>query len=194
MVVCSYTGVHFVKIFVDKVTGSMQLELSDVSYITEQFVNKVIEFEPGRFLAALWDSNKYIVIEHEQEKIGSQILHPLAARQNYRCWGMVKVPGYDFVKMPFILCRDNTGLILINVCHQKAYLFAFSPIRQNLFGHGDILRISLSDVRLPGGGEARVTQLWTVLQQQEETAAANVVCVNLPTDLPLALLTMLKIE
>lgn len=43
----------------------MSLHLNEVCYITEQFVNKVIEFEHGRFLAALWDSNKYMMIDHE---------------------------------------------------------------------------------------------------------------------------------
>jgi hypothetical protein len=65
MVVCSYTGVHFVKIFVDKATGAMSLHLNPICYITEQFVNKVLEYECGRFLAAVWDSNKYILIDHE---------------------------------------------------------------------------------------------------------------------------------
>jgi len=35
MVVCSYTGVHFVKIFIDKITGAMTLVLSETCYITE---------------------------------------------------------------------------------------------------------------------------------------------------------------
>lgn len=43
----------------------MSLHLNPVCYITEQFVNKVIEFERGRFLAAVWDSSKFILIDHE---------------------------------------------------------------------------------------------------------------------------------
>ena len=43
IVVCSYTGVHFVKVFQDQMTGMMSLHLSPIAYITEQFVNKVIE-------------------------------------------------------------------------------------------------------------------------------------------------------
>lgn len=141
MVICSYTGVHFVKIFVDKITGAMSLHLNNVCYITEQFVNKVIEFEHGRFLAALWDSNKFMLIEHEQEKIGKHIAHPLALKQNYRCWGLAKAPGYDYIKIPFIICRDNSGIILVDVNSCRAYIFAVSPIKQNLFGHGDIMRL-----------------------------------------------------
>ena len=43
---------------------------------------------------------------------------------------------------PFIISRDNTGYILIDVKKQNAYLLANSPISANLFGHGDILRVS----------------------------------------------------
>ena len=79
IVVCSYTGVHFVKVFQDQMTGMMSLHLSPIAYITEQFVNKVIEYDHGRFLAAVWDSSKYILIDHEQEKMGKNIAHPMAA-------------------------------------------------------------------------------------------------------------------
>ena len=53
IVVCSYTGVHFVKIFTDQMTGMVSLHLNPQAYVTEQFVNKVIEFDHGRFL--LWN-------------------------------------------------------------------------------------------------------------------------------------------
>lgn len=66
------------KILQDQQTGTMSLHLNPVCYITEQFVNKVIEFERGRFLAAVWDSSKFILIDHEQEIMGKSIVHPLA--------------------------------------------------------------------------------------------------------------------
>ena len=70
-------------------TGSISLHLSQVAYVTEQFVNKVIEYEHGRFLAAVWDSSKYILIDHEQERMGKQIPHPLAKKMAHaRCWGL----------------------------------------------------------------------------------------------------------
>lgn len=62
--------------YTDPNTMTMSLHLSEVSYITEQFVNKIVEFSPGHFLAAVWDSNKFLVINHEQERIDSLILHP----------------------------------------------------------------------------------------------------------------------
>ena len=35
IVICSYTGVHFVKIFREQTTGTMSLHLNPVSYMTE---------------------------------------------------------------------------------------------------------------------------------------------------------------
>lgn len=92
-------------------------------------MNKVLEFEHGRFLAALWDSNKYLIIEHEQEKMGKNIVHPMGHKQNSRCWGMTKAPGYDYLRSPFIICRDNTGIIFVDVNNCKAYVFANAPIK-----------------------------------------------------------------
>jgi hypothetical protein len=76
---------------------------------------------------------------------------------------MAKAPGYDYGKLPFIVCRDNTGIVFVDVNHCKAYVFAVAPIKQNLFGHGEILKIVLTDVNLPGGAIAKIPQMWTVL-------------------------------
>ena len=43
------------------------------------------------------------------------------------------------------MSRDNTGYVLINVKTIKAYQLAISPISANLFGHGDILRMTKID-------------------------------------------------
>lgn len=60
---------------------------------------------------------------------------------NIRCWGLQKVADFDVNRNPFILSRDNTGYVLINVKTVKAYQLAISPISANLYGHGDILRV-----------------------------------------------------
>ena len=54
---------------------------------------------------------------------------------------MQKVPDFDINRNPFIMSRDNTGYVLINMKTIKAYQLAISPISANLYGHGDILRI-----------------------------------------------------
>ena len=43
--------------------------------------------------------------------------------------------------MPFLLSRDNTGIVIIDVKNSVAYQFSTAPIKANLFGHGDILRL-----------------------------------------------------
>ena len=154
----------------------------------------MIEYEPGRYVAAVWDSSKFIMIDHEQEKMGKVIAHPQAAKTQARCWGMAKMPGYDYQKMPFVMARDNTGIVLIDVRNRVAYMFAHAPIKANLFGHGDILKVVQAELNLPGGGRAKVTQLWTVMQYSEQAQQAAVVCVQLPADLNLALTTLVKID
>ena len=67
------------------------------------------------------------------------------------------MPDYDYQKMPFIMARDNTGIILIDVRNRVAYMFANAPIKANLFGHGDILKVIQADLNLPGGGRAKVS-------------------------------------
>ena len=76
LLICSYTGIHFLKVYNDPKTLTMSLHLSDLSYETEQFVNKVIEYDHGYFLATAWDNNKYIFIDHEQERIETVVVHP----------------------------------------------------------------------------------------------------------------------
>lgn len=64
---------------------------------------------------------------------------------NIRCWGLAKVADFDMERNPFIMTRDNTGYTLLNVKTSKAYQLAVSPVTANLFGHGDILRITRID-------------------------------------------------
>ena len=97
----------------------MSLHLAELSYVTEQFVNKVIEYSPGHFLCSVWDSNKFIVIDHEQERISEVITHPTGTQT--RCWGLQKIPGFDLDSVPFVIARDNTGLVIIDVIKNKAY-------------------------------------------------------------------------
>ena len=143
---CSYTGIHFIKISVNEKTLTLSLEIDELSYETEQFVNQVIEYDTDKYLAASWDNNKYIFIDHRQEKITNVVTHPLPNQFSIRCWGLQKVGHYDSQTNPFIMARDNTGYVLINTRTFKAHMLAQSPITANLFGHGNILRIQcLSD-------------------------------------------------
>ena len=40
---------------------------------------------------------------------------------NTRCWGLMKIPNFDIEDLPFLMARDNTGLVLIDVVNLKAY-------------------------------------------------------------------------
>ena len=72
IVVCSYTGVHFVKMVPD----DQSLKLQDISYETEQFVNRVLEYDKEQYLAASWDNNKFIFVDNKKEQIKSILTHP----------------------------------------------------------------------------------------------------------------------
>jgi hypothetical protein len=145
IIVCSYTGVHFIQMKLDEKTLTMQLIQDELSYETEQFVNRVIEYEHNKFLAASWDNNKFIFIDHEQEAIVNILSHPMQDKFNIRCWGLAMVADFHPIQNPWIIARDNTGYVVINVKTVKAYQLAISPISANLFGHGDILRATRID-------------------------------------------------
>lgn len=85
---CSYTGIHFIKIAVNEKALSLRLEIDELSYETEQFVNQVIEYDTNKYLAASWDNNKYIFIDHSLQKIVSVVTHPLPNQFSVRCWGL----------------------------------------------------------------------------------------------------------
>ena len=71
--------------------------------------------------------------------------HPFKEKSNVRCWGLQKAVDFEMVSNPFVISRDNTGYVLINVKTMKAYQLLISPISANLFGHGDILRVFKSE-------------------------------------------------
>jgi len=83
----------------------------------------VIEYDHGHFLAAAWDNNKYIFIDHEQERIETIVVHPHKLNFAIRCWGLAKVPQFDIVSCPFVIARDNIGLVLIDVKNYRAFMF-----------------------------------------------------------------------
>ena len=123
-----------------QMSGGVQLELQDLSYESDQFVNRVIEYDIDKFLGVAWENNKFIFIDHQKEKITDIVPHP-KPNQKMRCWGLQKVADFDKVSCPFIIARDNSGLVLVNIKTKKTYFLMSCTIQANLFGGGDILRI-----------------------------------------------------
>ena len=72
----------------DETTMTSVLKLQDISYETEQFVNRVLEFDQEQYLAVSWDNNKFIFIDNRQEQIKSILTHPQKDKSNVRCWGL----------------------------------------------------------------------------------------------------------
>jgi hypothetical protein len=60
--------------------------LNVTAYKMDIFVNKIIEYVNSKFLAATWDNNKFIFIDHDKEKIITTIEHPKPGA-SMRCWG-----------------------------------------------------------------------------------------------------------
>lgn len=48
------------------------------------------------------------------------------------------------VYLPFILARDNTGFIIVDVKNKRALKFSTEAIQANLFGHGSVLLLEKS--------------------------------------------------
>ena len=136
---------HFLNVRCDPKSFAFSVTLSELSYETEQFVNKVIEYREGHFLAVAWDNNKYIFIDHLKERIEQIIMHPRKDNYSVRCWGLELLPDFDLKTCPFAIARDNIGIVLIDISRRRAFLLADLPISVNLFGHGDILRLLKTD-------------------------------------------------
>ena len=45
-------------------TLKMMIMLQDLSYETEQFVNRIMEYDTNKYMAVSWDNNKFIFIDH----------------------------------------------------------------------------------------------------------------------------------
>jgi hypothetical protein len=60
----------------DEQTMQSGLQLRDISYETEQFVNRIIEYDQEKYLAVSWDNNKYIFIDNNEEQITNILAHP----------------------------------------------------------------------------------------------------------------------
>jgi hypothetical protein len=83
-----------------------------------------LEYAPGKFLAALWDFHQFIFFDHGQQKIICELNHPNPSFYRVRCWGLAKVIDFDEQRCPFVLARDNTGFVIIDVKNVKAYCFS----------------------------------------------------------------------
>lgn len=84
-------------------------------------MNKVIEYDANKFLGVAWDNNKFIFIDHSKEQVISIVQHPSSASGKVKNWGLQMVPDFDVIKCPFVIARDNTGFVLINVRTIKVY-------------------------------------------------------------------------
>ena len=85
------------------------------------------------------------------------------------------------VYLPYILARDNTGFVIIDVKNKKTLKLSSDKITANLFGHGDVLQVcktAMNKVR--------------VLSVMQTPTQALVTACEMPTDMTLALKGLLK--
>jgi hypothetical protein len=83
--VCSFTGIHFLKV---KTDSAVDLRQELPSYEMDHFVNRAIEYCPDKILAVTWDNNKVIFIDHEKGQITNIVEHPQSDEKLIRCWGL----------------------------------------------------------------------------------------------------------
>jgi hypothetical protein len=129
---CNYTGIYFLEVREDPKTLAVQLNLMEVTYKTDQFVNKLIEYEPNKFVCETWDHNKLIFIDHEANKLEKIIEHP--GGQRTRCWGFLKLPEATMLQIPFLMSRDSSGFRLINTKTFRSFTLSSNEIKSNLSG------------------------------------------------------------
>jgi hypothetical protein len=160
--VASYSGLSFIK--VHRKDGSTEsndeidLYVATEKYLDGEFVNKVCEYAPDKLIAAIWDSDRYCVIDRKSKAHTHSIAHP---RGDFKCWGLKLIPnivdsqfeGSDTHMVAglsyLLMSRDNHGLTLIDIKNRKCFQISIlnSKIGKNLYGHGDILDIEIADAK-----------------------------------------------
>ena len=131
--VASYAGLWFLR------ANGLDISLQGERYLKGQFVNKFYEFEQNKFIACVWDTQEYNIIDRNQQSIIKTIKHPLG---EFRCWGLTVFPRIKNL----MISRDNLGLWIIDLKNAKSYCLSkdLELMKHNLFGHGSILEVEES--------------------------------------------------
>lgn len=68
--IASYSGLSFIKVErKDGATSSDEIDLyvANEKYLDGEFVNKVCEYAPDKIIAAVWDSDRYAIIDRKSK-------------------------------------------------------------------------------------------------------------------------------
>ena len=148
--------------------SSIELLVAEQKFKTDFFVNKVYEYVPGKFVCAAWDNKSIFFIDYERNEVEFTIEQP----EPQKAYGIAKIPHFDIIDCPFLLSRGNRGTILIDVKNRKAHTFSEEQISANLYGHGDLLRVSAT----------AFDQTKVLTMVQDGAKAGKLVSLELPVD------------
>lgn len=154
------------------------MSIAEPKFKTDFFVNKVYEYTPGKFVCCAWDNKSIFFIDQALNEIEFTIEQPEAQK----CYGITKIPAFDIKDCPFLLSRGNRGTILIDAKNHKAHTLSEEQISANLFGHGDLLRVSAT----------AFDQTKVLTMVQDGAKEGKLVSLELPLDFIPAIKKLLK--
>ena len=97
-------------------------------------------------MVTIWGNQNFHIVDLRSMQITYQIMHPIKDfEENPKNWG-IRPFLYNKNKLQYVISRDNLGFCLIDVRNKKAYTIKEQQISQNLFGHGQILEITDSEI------------------------------------------------
>ena len=69
--IASYSGLSFIKVerkdVMTESNDEIDLYVANEKYLDGEFVNKVCEYAPDKLIAAIWDSDRYCIIDRKSK-------------------------------------------------------------------------------------------------------------------------------
>ena len=97
----------------------MDLSLSE-TYFTDKYVSRGVEYAPDKFVVCLQDDEQFYILDRSKRQVKTKIQWDVPDNcPNSFNLEVIKLPGFNIKKFPFLLMRDDYGIKILNVVTKR---------------------------------------------------------------------------
>jgi hypothetical protein len=120
---CGYNGMYFARVNRNIPKQTMELAVSMTeSYFVDRYVSRGMEYAPDKFIVCMDQDEQFYMIDRTKKqtmikvKWSSQPSAPCSSN-----FEIIKLPGFDVAKFPFLLMRDDFNIYVFNLNTRRLY-------------------------------------------------------------------------
>ena len=121
---CGYNGIYFAKINRNLAKETFELVVSTTeSFFVDRYVSRGMEYTADKFVVCIdQDEQFYLVDRVKKQSIAKVRWSSSPSSPCSSNFEIIKVPGFNTQKFPFLLMRDDFNIYIFNISTKRLYI------------------------------------------------------------------------